>query len=149
MSLWLADCETSDAGATTAVVRLIAHVMYIRLDVVCGGCGCGGSRQSSGVARWWLLTRRAWHGWCVADVAVALPGARRLVARSFHMYCFGGNGVVRRVRVLESFVVPRCVTSGQSLTVAGFPRRGVAVHVLGRVHLWKRCHIGYLWCLPV
>ena len=39
------------------------------------GCGCGvvGSRQTSGVARWRLLTRRAWHGWCVVWAVVTLP----------------------------------------------------------------------------
>ena len=47
-------------------VRLIAHVLFSQRDEACCGCGVVGSRLGSGVARWRLLTRRAWHGWYVA-----------------------------------------------------------------------------------
>ena len=84
--LWLTESETSDAGANTVFVRLVSHVL-------CGGheqlgCDCGvvGSRQSSGVARWRLLSRRAWHDWCVAYVVVTLPGTHHCCVRTGDVY---------------------------------------------------------------
>ena len=79
--------------------RLITHVLCSGCDEWCG-CGVVGSRQISGVARWRLLTRRAWHGWCVACAVVALRGTGRLLCmyRSHVCWC-DGDGAVRRQRV--------------------------------------------------
>ena len=59
------------------LVRLIVHVLCSGHDDACCGCGVVDSRQSSGIARLRLPTRRAWHGWYVACVVVALPGTHR------------------------------------------------------------------------
>ena len=55
-------------------VRLISHVQYRGHDEACFCCQCCivTSRQSSSVARWTLLMRRAWLGWCVACVFVSI-----------------------------------------------------------------------------
>ena len=68
------------------LVRLVARVLCSGHEQRCCGCGVVGSRQSGGVARWRLLTPRAWHGWCVACVVVALPGTHRYRICTGHMY---------------------------------------------------------------
>ena len=85
----------------------------VRLVVGCGGVG---SRQSSDVASWRLLTRRAWHGWCVACVVVTLPGTHRCCVCTGHVYVgvavwSGGCGSRRAAKSIGAqpiFVVVAC-----------------------------------------
>ena len=89
----------------------ITHVLCSRHGEACCGGGVVGSRRSSGVSRRRLLTVRAWHGWCVADVLVAgVAGADQLfrACGDDESVC-GFVGVIRWLRVLESCEPPRSV----------------------------------------
>ena len=55
------------------------------------------------VAKWKLQTRRAWHGWCVANALIAIPRMFRVCVCADCVHA-----VVRRVRVLASCELPRC-----------------------------------------
>ena len=81
--------------------------------------------------RWRLLTRRAWHGWCVACVFVGLPETRRCCVCTDHVY----DGVVRRGQVVAGLGALRSpavrnLISSFLLVVAVCPGVAVAVHIL-------------------